>query len=279
MKRCSIKKLVIMCLTITMIAACLAGCGASQGSAQTAKTDALDKILADGKIRVGLNPPNEPTAFQDADGNWLGYDVDWGNELGKQLGVEVEFVDVSADRIAGLTSDRVDVVIATMTATLERAKSVDFTIPYLRSGLKMAVRAGLEDQLKTIEDLNDPKWRVCVSAGATTEALVQERAPKATLVYLTSMQDYILAMQEDKADAFLEDSITVDYACQSSPSIVPQPTLYTSDPLCIAYQKGNPEFGRYLDMFVSNMFSSGWQGERYAYWYGKEYTAPVFSPW
>ena len=54
-----------------------------------------------------------------------------------------EITDVSgAVRITMLQSGQIDIVIANMTATLERAKAVDFTIPYLRSGIKLLIARG-----------------------------------------------------------------------------------------------------------------------------------------
>ena len=91
-----------------------------------------------GVIKVGIALTGEPIGFRDADNNPVGYDVEVAKRLADTLGVKLEITEVSgAVRITMLQSGQIDVVIANMTANLERAKAVDFTIPYLRSGIKI----------------------------------------------------------------------------------------------------------------------------------------------
>ena len=47
------------------------------------------------------------------------------------------------------------------------------------------------------------------------------------------------------------------------------PDIYTSDPIAIGVAKGDPEFLRYLDMFVSFYISSGAYQENYTRWFGQ----------
>ncbi|HRV24568.1 MAG TPA: transporter substrate-binding domain-containing protein, partial [Sphaerochaeta sp.] len=82
-----------------------------------------------------------------------------------------------------------------------------------------------------------------------------------------------LLMKQGKADATFEDSTLIDFtAGQSKGELVALPKLYTSDPICIGLPKGDMEFVRYVDMFVSWMISSGFQRETYMKWWGTEPT-------
>ena len=72
-----------------------------------------------------------PNGSRDANNNPIGFDVDYCNDLGKALGVEVEIVDTPEnDRIPAILSGRADVAVAVASDTLERAKTVGFSIPY-----------------------------------------------------------------------------------------------------------------------------------------------------
>ena len=102
----------------------------------------LDDIRAAGVVRIGVSLGGEPIGFRDAQNNPVGYDVDVATMLAEKLGVPLEFTDVSGDaRISMLVSGQLDIVVANTSATLERAKSVDFTIPYNRAGLRVIVQA------------------------------------------------------------------------------------------------------------------------------------------
>ena len=68
-------------------------------------------------------------------------------------------------------------------------------------------------------------------------------------------------------------------AGQSNGELIALPHLYTSDPICIGLPKGDLEYVRYVDMFVSWMISSGWQSETYYKWWGTEPSAEYTSLW
>ena len=111
--------------------------------ATAANAGKLEDIQQAGVIKVGIALTGEPIGFRDAQNNPVGYDVEVAKRLADTLGVKLEITEVSgAVRITMLQSGQIDVVIANMTATLERAKAVNFTIPYLRSGIKLLTRDG-----------------------------------------------------------------------------------------------------------------------------------------
>lgn len=267
------KRFLALFLSTVMILACTACASeapaAGDGSIEGSGSPTLDRILDAGVIKVGCSLNGAPVGFTDDSGNPLGYDVDWANRLGEVLGVEVEIVNVDGEtRIPQLTSGRVDVLFANITGNLERAKTIDFSIPYLRCGIKMLTAAG--SSYKTIDDLNDPSVTVSVNRGSTGEALVLERAPNANILYVDNFTDSVLQVEQGKADASFEDNTVVDYAAGQNAKLEAQDMMYTSDPICIAANKGDLEFVRYLDMFVSWQISSGWQSETYQKWWGVE---------
>src|ERR1700752_5169499 len=97
----------------------------------TAQADQLDDIISAGKLRCAVQLAFPPNGSRDAENNPIGFDVDYCNDLGKALGVEVEIVDTpEGDRIPAVLSDRADVAVAVASDTLERAKTVGFSIPY-----------------------------------------------------------------------------------------------------------------------------------------------------
>jgi polar amino acid transport system substrate-binding protein len=120
----------------------LAGCTAVQPGAPAATTGGeaaapaaaeglLGTILERGKIVVGTSADYPPYESVDADGNFVGFDMDLIRAIGEKLGVEVEIQDMPFDSlIASVQEGKIDAVIAAMQATAERDEMVDFTIPY-----------------------------------------------------------------------------------------------------------------------------------------------------
>jgi ABC-type amino acid transport substrate-binding protein len=160
----------------------------------------LEDIQQAGVIRVGIALTGEPIGFRDADNNPVGYDVDVANRLATALGVKLEITEVSgAVRITMLQSGQIDVVIANMTATLERAKAVDFSIPYLKSGIKLLTRA--DTGVKSIADLKGKK--VVVGRGTTGEMTIRAGTARAIVLHLRlgyTLEDAVAAAAGDLAE-------------------------------------------------------------------------------
>jgi len=101
-----------------------------------AYADRLDDIRKTGVLRVATFDSNPPFGYVDATSNHIvGLDVDYAKALADKLGVKLELQPTNpANRIPFLTSKKVDLVLANFTITDERAKQVDFSIPYFSSG-------------------------------------------------------------------------------------------------------------------------------------------------
>ncbi|MES0004584.1 transporter substrate-binding domain-containing protein [Mesorhizobium sp. M0062] len=246
------------------------------GSAFPALAGMIDDIRSRGTIRIGVSLGGEPIGFRDAQNNPVGYDVDVATLLAQKLGVPVEFVDVSGDaRISMLVSGQIDVAVANTSATLERAKTVNFTIPYNRAGLRVIVQkdAGITD----LKGLAGKK--VVVGRGTTGETFLKAAVPDAELVYVDQFApDGVLQLQQKRVDAAIEDSSLLDYLATKTPSLVTLPGLYSNDPIGIAVAKGDPEFVRWLDMFVSDFIQSGTYEATYKKWWGPDSNPPALNP-
>ena len=80
---------------------------------------------------VGTSATNAPWESIDADGNYVGYDMDLINEIASRMGVEVQIEDMAFDAlVAAVQTGKVNVAIASMGAKEERKEKVDFTQMY-----------------------------------------------------------------------------------------------------------------------------------------------------
>jgi polar amino acid transport system substrate-binding protein len=148
-------------------------------AAATTAVDAqsINDIVKRGKVRIGVNSGAPPFSVVDAKGNPVGYDVDVAHLIGKYLGVPVEITPYTTPaRIPALEAGKVDLVIATLSPTPERARAVMFTMPY--STFQLVVVAPKKSAIKSIADLAGKK--VGVSRGTPQEVALTRSAPKDT---------------------------------------------------------------------------------------------------
>jgi len=246
------------------------------GTAVPAMAGMIDDIRSRGVVRIGVSLGGEPVGFRDAQNNPVGYDVDVATLLAEKLGVPAEFTDVSGDaRISMLVSGQLDIVVANTSATLERAKSVNFSIPYNRAGLRVIVQkdAGITD----LQGLAGKK--VVVGRGTTGEAFLKREVPDAELVYTDNFApDGVLLLQQKRVDAAIEDSSLLDFLATKNENLVTLPGLYSNDPIGIAVAKGDAEFIRWIDMFVSDYIQSGAYEANYKKWWGETANPPELTP-
>lgn len=258
------------------IVTALAALAMVAGTVLPAAAGMIDDIRSRGTVRIGVSLGGEPIGFRDSANNPVGYDVDVATLLAEKLGVPVEFTDVSGDaRISMLVSGQLDIVVANTSATLERAKTVNFSIPYNRAGLRFIVQR--DAGINTIEDLAGKS--VLVGRGTTGEAFMKRTVPDANLVYVdTFAPDGVLQLQQKRVDAAIEDSSLVDYLATKNPQLVTLSGLYSNDPIGIAVAKGDPEFVRWIDMFVSDYIQSGAYEANYKKWWGADANPPALTP-
>jgi ABC-type amino acid transport substrate-binding protein len=236
----------------------------------------LDDIRSAGEVRIGVSLGGEPIGFRDEQNNPVGYDVDVATRLAAALGVKPVFTDVSGDaRISMLVSGQLDVVVANTSATLERAKSIDFTIPYNRAGLRVIVWK--DAGIKSLDDLKGKK--VVVGRGTTGATFMTEKVPGAELVYVDNFSpNGVLQLEQKRVDAAIEDSSLLDYLATKNDNLVTLPGLYSNDPISMGVAKGDPDFVRWLDMFVSDYIDSGAYEANYKKWWGANANPPTLKP-
>jgi len=245
-------------------------------SASTALAGKLEDIQKQGYIRIGVSLGGEPIGFRDAKNKPTGYDVDLAHRLAEKLGVEARFTDVHGDaRVSMLFADQLDAVIGNMSATLERAKSVNFSIPYARAGLRVIHQKNAD--IQSLADLDGKK--VVVGRGSTGETFLKRAVPGAELVYTDNFApDGILLLRQGRVDAGIEDSSLIDYLATKTDRLVTLQGLHSNDPIGVGIQKGDQEFLRWMDMFVSEYISSGDYEKSYKKWWGADANPPTLMP-
>ncbi len=146
------------------------GLGVTGANAQT-----INQILEKGKIVIGINQDFPPFAFTNAEQKPDGLNIEVARLVAKYLGVEAEIKQViSANRVAFLVSGQVDMLVASLGVTPERAKQVMFTIPYAATGTYVV--APKKKNIKQLSDLSG--LRIGAGRGSSNDMFITQMAPK-----------------------------------------------------------------------------------------------------
>lgn len=257
-------------LTYTVIAAVLAL------AAAPAQAGRIEDIKARGYVRIGVSLGGEPVGFRNAANEPVGYDVDVARQLAARLGVPARFSDVSSDaRISMLMSRQLDLVVANVSITPQRARVVDFSIPYNLAGLRVIAQKSAH--IRTLADLNGK--RVVVGRGTTADAFLRKSAPRASIVYTDNFApDGVLLLQQKRVDAGIEDSSLLDYLASRNAQLETLPQMYGNTPIGIAMAKGDPALLKLVNGFVSDYIRSGAYAANYRKWWGSKAVPPALAP-
>ncbi len=167
MKRKSILALVLALILCTL------------SCAAVAEDDSLQKILDKGTFVLGLDASFPPMGFTDDDGQIVGFDIDLAREVCGRLGVELVLqpIDWSAKELE-LNGGTIDCIWNGMTATPERAESMNLSLPYMKNAQVACVLA--DSDIQTLADLAGKT--VALQAGSSAaEALAADAALTASL--------------------------------------------------------------------------------------------------
>jgi polar amino acid transport system substrate-binding protein len=167
--------LLLSACTAVQPGAATGAAGQTGAADQTAAADegVLGQIKERGKIVVGTSADYPPYESIDADGKFVGFDMDMARAIGEKLGVEVEFQDMPFDSlIAAVQEGKIDVVIAAMQATPERDETVDFSMVYRPTKDAFLGAADSTIELKTGDDAAG--YSIGAQTGTVQEKWVQD---------------------------------------------------------------------------------------------------------
>ncbi len=148
------KKLLALSLVAVMALGVLAGCSSSEGTTEeTTETEGTEGTEATGdKYIIATDTAFPPFEFTNADGDFVGIDVDIINAIAEDQGFEVEIQSLGFDAaLLAVQTGQADGVIAGMSITDERKETFDFSDPYFDADVTMAVAVGSD--IKSYEDL------------------------------------------------------------------------------------------------------------------------------
>lgn len=206
---------------------------------------------------VGMELAYPPFETTDPQGRPAGISVEIAKALADYLGRPLRIENIPFEGlIPALKTGRIDLILSSMTATEERARSIDFSDPYLKVGLALLLSA--RSDISRPEDLNAPGRRIAVKLGTTGELYAREHFPGAELLVLRDEAACVLEVIQGNVDAFIYDQMSV-YRHWSRNKETTRALLepLRSESWAIGIRKGNDALRRQVNAFLADFRARG----------------------
>ena len=80
-------KPILVLFTFALALLFITACGSSKTTSSGSKARTIEEIKKSGELRIAVFGDKKPFGYVDNDGSYQGYDIELGNQLAKDLGV------------------------------------------------------------------------------------------------------------------------------------------------------------------------------------------------
>ncbi|MBP6103765.1 MAG: amino acid ABC transporter substrate-binding protein [Gammaproteobacteria bacterium] len=169
-------------------------------------------------------------------GEIKGFDIDVAKLIGKTLGVQVVFENRAFNTIFPLLDNgQADAAISTITASVERRKSFDFSEVYYKSDLATIFKE--QRPITTVGQLEGKK--VACQLGSTMELWLKAHVPSASRVAMDHTNQAVEALKAGHVDTVLIDEVQALMITQKNPGLSYAVIAPVDEGYAIAFKKGS----------------------------------------
>lgn len=166
--------------------------------------------FAEKPLKIGVEGAYPPFSEVNKDGELIGFDIEIANALCQHIKRTCELVQVDWDGlIPALKARKIDAIIASMSATEERKKNIDFTDRYYRIPAKIIRKKG--DNIEFSKESLKNKI-IGVQVSTTIDNHITDLfGDIAQIKRYTSNNDAYLDLKAGRLDAFASDSLPLKH--------------------------------------------------------------------
>ena len=239
----------------------MVGAVASVATAQT-----VEDIKSAGTVKIGMLVDFPPFGIMNTNNQPDGYDADVAKLLGEEWGVKVQIVPVTGpNRIPYLQSNQVDLLVASLGITEERAKSVDFSTPY--AGISIGVFGATDIAVAKPEDLSGKS--IGVARASTQDTAVTKIAPKdAKIQRFDDDSSAVQALLSGQVELIGVSNVVATQIEKAAPGRFNQKLQLSQQVQGIAVRKGSTELLAAVNAFVDKVKANGDLSKIHEKWLG-----------
>lgn len=213
----------------------------------------LPKAIADqGVLRVGVRCDQPPYGFKDQAGEFAGIEVEMAKQIAKwAFDGKIEMMCVTAEnRIPQLNAGKVDMLIATLGKTPERARVIDYATPYNWGGSDLLV---LKDSpLQKLADIKTA-GTVAMLKGTTQAGWFDANEPSVETLRLNSISDALQALKQKRAAVMAADVATLIVIAENDPTVRMIGEPFAISVGGVGIRKNEPEWLAYMNASMDKM--------------------------
>lgn len=248
-------------LALTLVTLALSACQGMMPAGSTgAAGSRLSAILDAGQLRVGTSGDLPPLNMLDPRGDIRGFEPDLIEALAGAMNLDVEYVvKPFSELLPALEGGEVDLVIAGMTITPSRNARVAFAGPYFISGTSMVARTGTLANVRSADELDDPKRTFAALEGSTSARFIEEVLPKAGRITTADYETAVAKLVAGDVDAVVADHLACKLAVWRNPTadLSTLRTPFTTEPLGIALPADDPLLLNLVQNFLNTIEDTG----------------------
>ena len=232
------------------------------------------RVKTQGSLTIGLDDAFPPMGYRNDKGELVGFDIDAAEEVGKRLGIKINWQPTAWDGVIhSLNSKKFDAIWNGMTITDERKKAVAFTKPYKMDGQVAVIRFG-EKKYKKLADLKGANVGVQKGSSAL-EAVKKLPAPPASVREYEDNPKALLDLESKRLDTVIIDDATGRHFIAQRPGKFQViPGYITKEPFGVAFRKEDVELRAAVQKTLDRMVKDGTMAKISKKWFGEDITNP-----
>ena len=206
------------------------------------------------KLYVGTNAEFKPYEYLEGD-EITGFDIDFMNAIGKEIGYEVQWVNMGFDGLLpALQMNKIDAVIAGMSQTPERQKAVDFSMPYMFTKSEHYVIVNENSPIVKKEELKDKKVGVQIGTIQEEFTIALGGIPQIYNAWTGALMD----LQQDKISAVIIADVSGNAYLANMKGLKKVDVVIDNQPgASIAFRKGETELVKSVNEAILKLRDDG----------------------
>lgn len=229
-------------------------------------------------IHIATCSTTPPMSFI-RNGELVGFEIELGMRFGEYMGRPVEFCDMYfSGIIQSVVGATQDMALSSLSITEERAKSIDFSIPYYDGNIQLCIRKENSPKqertiYRSLDDLAASK--VATYTGSSQELALEKKYPDMEILRMDADLDMLEALVSGACEAVVLDDYTMKYYSKQVGGIETIDT-FGSLSFGIAFKKGkNTELREQFNSFLKEIESDGTMQQMKERWLEDPDNSPI----
>lgn len=218
-------------------------------------------------LTVGANIGNVPWEFQDASGDFVGFEIDLAKEIGARLGMSVEVVNIPFNGLfSAVQSGRIDIALSSITITDKRLRSVAFAQAYYDSAQSLTVLT--RNDASSLEDMRGKI--IGVDTGSTGDMWTTSNQSKygyAEIRRFEGLAPAMLDLQSGRIDGYISDIPSLEYFIKDKKFFKIIERIDTGERYSMMFARGS-EIAIKANDVISELKEEGFVAELHERWFG-----------